>query len=32
MMSGAKEKPFDPSMTKTIKDKRIEFELNQTNA
>lgn len=34
MMSAGKEKmqPFDPSMQKSIKDKRIEFELNQSNA
>lgn len=32
MMSGSKQPPMDASMMKSIKEKRIDFELNQTNA
>jgi hypothetical protein len=32
MMSGSKQPPMDASMMKSIKEKRMDFELNQTNA
>lgn len=32
MMSGSKQPPMDASMMKSIKEKRMDFELNQANA